>query len=563
MRIRHFRISVKIAIISLIAVVSLVAAEAVTLIQVRHDLLTDREAKTRNVVETAQSLIAHYEHLAQSHAMTADDAKSAALAAVRDLRYDGSQYFLVGDVNSHLLLANAFNAAQEGKSGDTFKDSDGKFYFREFIETAVHNQSGFVRYNFKKPGGNELAPKLTYVQGFAPWGWFVASGIYIDDMDAIFRHKALVSGRITAAILLILFGAVYVVGRGISRPIRTLTDIMGKLAAGDRTVVIAHTNRGDEIGRMADAVQVFKDNAIAMERLRAEQEHAGRNATTERKLTMARLADSLEARIRGIVEGVSSAAVEMEATARSMSNIADETQGKALTVGSASEQASANVSTVATAAEQLSASIGEIGRQVMQASEIVAQATDDGQRTNTVVESLSTSAGKIGQIVNLINSVAEQTKLLALNATIEAARAGTAGKGFAVVASEVKGLASQTGQATDDIRFQVANVQNEVQQAVEAIRLMCNRIHEVDVISTSIASSIEQQTAATQEIARSVQHAAAGTQQMSQNITSLTDAAGATRVAAGQVLSAAADLAKNATAIQTEVEAFVAGIRIA
>jgi methyl-accepting chemotaxis protein len=563
MRLRDFRISVKIAIISLIGIVGLAATGVTNLVRLRDDLLSDREAKTRNVVETAHSLIAHFEKLAESHALTTDEAKAAALLAVRDLRYDGSQYFLVGDEKTHTLLANPFNAGQEGKSGDAFQDTDGKLYFREFIEKAQDGRSGFVRYNFKKPGESEPSPKLTYVQGFAPWGWFVASGIYVDDIDAIFRGKALISGGVTGAILLVMFVAVYVIGRGVSRPIRDLTDVMGKLASGDHAIPVVQTNRGDEIGRMAEAVQVFKDNAIAMARLRADQEQAGRRAEEEKKRAMWKLADSFEARIRSVVEGVSAAATEMEATAKSMSSIADETQGKAVTVGTASEQASANVSTVATAAEELSSSIAEIGRQVAHASSVVTAAADDGSRANSVVAGLSSSAQRIGEIIGLINAVAGQTNLLALNATIEAARAGDAGKGFVVVASEVKGLATQTGKATDEIRLQVANVQSEVHQAVDVIHLICKRIMEVETISASIASAIEEQSAATQEIARSVQQAAAGTQQVSQNVTSVTDAAGATRTAAGQVLSAAGELAHNAAALRTELDAFVSGIRAA
>jgi methyl-accepting chemotaxis protein len=357
--------------------------------------------------------------------------------------------------------------------------------------------------------------------------------------------------------------SLWVVFRRVVRAVTDMTASMGRLAQGDLEVDIAGADRRDEIGAMAQAVAVFKQNALEVKRLETEQKEAEVRAQTEKRAALHRLADEFEASIKGVAGGVASAAEEMRSTAASMSAIAEQASRQALAVSSASEEASTNVQTVASAAEELTASIGEISRQVSQAATISNRAVDDAQRTDEIVRGLAEAAVKIGTVVKLINDIASQTNLLALNATIEAARAGDAGKGFAVVAGEVKTLASQTANATGEIDTQIREIQASTQRAVDSIVAIGGTIGEISRISTAIASAVEQQGAATGEIARNVQQAAAGTAEVSRNVTGVTEAANEAGNAATGVLGAAAELSKQSAALNDQVGRFLDDIRTA
>jgi methyl-accepting chemotaxis protein len=350
---------------------------------------------------------------------------------------------------------------------------------------------------------------------------------------------------------------------GVALPIRNITDAMQALAGGNKTTTIPGTGRGDEIGVMAQALQVFKDNLIEAERLRTEQEAAEERTEQARREAMLRLADQLESSVGGVVEVLSSSANEMQATAQAMSATAEETSQQATAVAAASEQTSQNVQTVASATEELSASIGEITSRVAESTRIVGEAVTQASETNVLVQGLATAAQKIGDVVDLINNIAGQTNLLALNATIEAARAGEAGKGFAVVASEVKTLATQTARATEEIASQIRAIQSATSDSVEAIDNITRTVARVSEISTIIASAVEEQGSATQEISRNVQQAAQGTQEVSGNITGVTQAADATGAAASQVLTAANELGQNGSLLKTQVSEFLRTVRAA
>ena len=370
---------------------------------------------------------------------------------------------------------------------------------------------------------------------------------------------------LTLGIVALAIGAVlaWLIGRGISRPVVRMCGAMRALAGGDKTIEIPGVGRKDEIGQMAETVQVFKHSMIEADRLREANEKQKADAEAERKAGMVRLADTFEASIKGVVNSVASQSTEMQSAAQSMTHTAETATQQATAVAASVEEASANVQTVATAAEELSASVLEIGRQVEQSSKIANQAVSEADRTNTTVEGLNHAAQRIGEVVQLIETIAGQTNLLALNATIEAARAGDAGKGFAVVASEVKSLANQTAKATEEIRAQIGEIQGATGQTVEAIHNIGATIRQMSEIATTIASAVEEQGAATREIASNVHQAAQGTGEIATNIEGVTRAASDTGAAASQVLSAAGELSRQSETLRRDVDNFLATVRAA
>lgn len=371
---------------------------------------------------------------------------------------------------------------------------------------------------------------------------------------------------VTIAIVLVSIAlgaaAAWFIGMGISKPIKSITTSMKSLADGDKSADIPDQNRKDEVGSMAAAVQVFKDNMIKADELSAREAEEAETRQA-RSQAIEQLTQEFDAGVSELLGAVASASTEMETTATSMSNIASETNDRASKVANAAEGASSNVQTVASASEELSSSIQEISRQVSQSALIAGQAVEQATSTDKQVQGLAVAAQRIGDVVKLISDIAEQTNLLALNATIEAARAGEAGKGFAVVAAEVKELASQTGKATEEIGQQIASIQSETEGAVAEIQSIGKTISDINEIASTIASAVEEQALATQEIARNVELAAAGTGEVTSNILEVTRAASETGSAATQVTGTAFELSNKSEQLKAQVEKFLDEVRAA
>jgi methyl-accepting chemotaxis protein len=435
---------------------------------------------------------------------------------------------------------------------DRFKISAEEAVNAEFQKSRVLNER-------IRPAATEIAARIGQAVTGANDMLAIRQGELLTELNRI-ATVALVVGLL---VVLMLIGSSVFSVLTIARPIRRIGDVLLELATGNKTIEVPFATRGDEVGDAARAAKTFKENLIRIEQMEAAQKSAEATAAAARKAEMIKLANEFQAAIGGIVNTVSSASSQLEAAAGTLTATADNTQELSGMVAAASEEASTNVGSVAAAAEEMSASVTEIGRQVHDSSRIAGEAVKQAEKTDARIHELSQAAGRIGDVVKLITAIAEQTNLLALNATIEAARAGEAGRGFAVVASEVKALAAQTAKATEEIGTQISSMQAATLDSVGAIKEIGATITRIAEIAQTIASTVEEQGAATAEIARNVGEAAKGTAEVDEKITQVNRGASATGTASGQVLTSARSLSKESGHLKAEVEKFLNTVRAA
>jgi len=559
----RLKIRTKLASMVALATMAVCAIIALSASLSERRMLEDRIGQMRTAVDLLIGMAQTLQDEVAARKMTLPEAQTQFRLRARKMTFNNGQgYGVVYNADTSIMM-NAANPQLEGKITGAV-DSNGVVIAEAQMAAARQRpEGGIASYLYPRPGQTVPVKKMVVARQFAPWNAVMSYGLYVDDLDADVNALLVRLGAIGAGVLALMALLSWLIARDILGALDRQKNRMQRIASGSLDQAVEETERGDEIGRMAETLEMLRQTAMTARTLETEQVAAKQQAETEKREALIALADRFDASVGQLVGLMASGSSELESTAQSMTGTAERTNQRATVVSSAATEASTRVQTVAAAAEELSSSITEISRQVAQSADITTRAVENARRTDTIVRALAAGAQQIEHVAELISSIAGQTNLLALNATIEAARAGEAGRGFAVVAAEVKSLASQTAEATKEIGTRITQIQSATKEAVEAIQGITVTIEEVSVIATAIGSAIEEQGAATAEIARNVTQTAKATQEVTTNIGGVSAAANETGGAAGLVLTAASNLSKQAEQLSGEVNVFLAGVRAA
>lgn len=561
---RNLTIRMKLSLIVLVFSTVLVGTAASILLDMRSSMFEERKAKLRALVETAVSTINRYEDLVAENKMPMDEAQKAALAVLAGMNFDGEDYFLVFDREGTLKM-HPTRKDDIGKNMLTVNDPVRVNYVA-YLNAAMTAPplEGFTEYMGRRPGSQvNDAPKLFLSTMDKRWNWIISTGIFIDDINAVFlRRAAWVAGAVVSTLALSLFFTM-VLGRSITRPLNGTVNALEELSNGHFNTEISGDESNTEIGRLSRAFVQFREKLKETEALRARQIDAERQAEIDRRNAVIRFADEFDAAVGSVVEALFSEIGRTTETVGQLTKSAQTSAAGTERVGGAASSVSENIQTVASAAHELAASINEIGRQVHMTRDIAQRTRGQSSETEQRVSALSDSVEAIGSIIDIITGIAERTNLLALNATIEAARAGDAGKGFTVVASEVKALASQTTRATEDIRKNIEAVRRATLEAVNSVRAISSSINGLDESAGAIAAAIEEQNAATSEISRNTNVTAERTLAITDAIADVVRSVSGTDQSARQVEEYSTSMRDKSEEMRREVQAFLGRIRAA
>src|SRR6186713_2457524 len=557
----HLKIRTKLASMVCLAALTVTAIIAVSAFLSKSRMVEDRVQQMKTAVDMLYSLAQSVQDDVTAGKLTQAEAKAQFHMRGRRMTFNGNQGYPVVYNPDTSLLVNGANQQLEGKITGA-KDSNGVMIADAIINVAAQNtQGGVTSYLYPRPGQTEPVRKTVFARKFAPWNATISYGLYVDDIDADVRALTLELAAIGVGLMLLMATLSWLIARDVLSALDRQKSRMQEISEGAIDQPVEETDRGDEIGRMAETLEVLRQTALTARTLEAEQVATKTRTEQEKRDALISLADRFDASVGQLVGLMASGSGELETTAKSMSSTAEGTNRRAAVVGSAANEASQRVQTVASAAEELSSSITEISRQVAQSAEVTGRAVDSARRTDTIVRALSDGAQQIEHVAELISSIAAQTNLLALNATIEAARAGEAGRGFAVVAQEVKGLAGQTAKATEEITRHIVSIEQTTERSVNAIKKIATTIGQLSEVANDVAVGMRQQDAVTQEIARNAGAAAKGTRDVSENITEVSTSAIKTGQIASTVLTAAAELADQSHLLRREVERYLAQLR--
>jgi methyl-accepting chemotaxis protein len=559
MIVKRLRISHRLMLFIPLLLIALMVSLMLGLSTLHHSLVEDRKEEIKRLVQVARDTTETWHLQEQAGKLTREQAQEAAKDQLRHLRYANDDYFFVQRYDGTTMVQ--VKAELEGKNRADATDVDGVPMVR--LQAEAGKKGGdFVFYRWPHPSSKEPVQKVSYCLGLDAWEWSICTGIYIDDVDAIYYATARYYALVAGVIVLLIAGIAYAVALSISRPLSRITERTAQLAEGNTDIDVPFLGQPNELGQLAHALDVFKTNRRRAEQLDQAQ-RAEQAAKLQRQERLERVIAAFNERSARVTAAVARAAEHVQAQARRLTEMAQQSRTNLAAVGGAAVDTTGNVQAVAGAVEELSAAVVDVNRRVVKSADVSKRAVTETEQTSLTMRGLVEAAQRIGNIVQVIQDIASQTNLLALNATIEAARAGDTGKGFAVVAGEVKTLANQTTRATEEIQAQVGSIQTETARAVTAIESIGRTVGEMSDIATAIASAMEQQGATSHDIARNMSQAADRTREVSAKVTTVGQAAETTSAAASELQAASDDLRQQAAQLETDMQAFLGEVRAA